>query len=289
MVSLPGIKVKKILYAVLLFCSGWWPLSQGLAWNATGHRLAAQIAYDNLTSQAKERFNGYNHALDKVYRPLSFVNASIWLDILRGEGIEWYEPYHYIDIFYTTEDLPLPPTPKINAIWALEKAVHVLKDPKVNEFDKGISYRIILHVIADVHQPMHAVSRVSAAYPQGDKGGNEVQLGKNSVAHNLHAYWDLGGGAFSNNHYSSMGIGKRAAAIEENFPCKRTTSDFSTWADESHAIAVEIAYNIASGEVPSVKYQRIVRKLSEQRIAQAGCRTATLLNRIARLQDEIED
>src|SRR5262245_29429117 len=49
----------------------------------------------------------------------------------------------------------------------------------------------ILHLIGDVHQPLHVVQRFTK--DNGDRGGNLVRLVGNS---NLHSYWDsrLGSG-----------------------------------------------------------------------------------------------
>jgi hypothetical protein len=255
-------------------------LSQAWSWNASGHRLIAQIAYDNLTPHARARFDAYNHALDKVYEPLSFVNSAVWLDAIRSQGIDWYDKYHYINLFFTTEDIPLPSTTEPNGVWATKQATRILENPKLNDFDKGISLRILLHVVGDLHQPLHAASRVSSLYPNGDKGGTVVILGKNPVAMTLHGYWDAGGGVCKNNHYSVAKIAQKAAEIERRYPCKRTKSEFNAWAEESYALAINIAYRINPGEIPSEKYQRITRKISEQRISMAGCRLAVLMNRI---------
>src|SRR5204863_10051160 len=39
------------------------------------------------------------------------------------------------------------------------------------------------------HQPLHFSTRVSAAQPEGDHGGNDIKLTA-SGASNLHAFWD---------------------------------------------------------------------------------------------------
>jgi hypothetical protein len=34
----------------------------------------------------------------------------------------------------------------------------------------------LLHLVGDVHQPLHATSRYSAAFPDGDEGGNRAKV-----------------------------------------------------------------------------------------------------------------
>ena len=50
--------------------------------------------------------------------------------------------------------------------------------------------RLILHYVGDIHQPLHATSRVNHEYPQGDRGGNSVPLPSVDGAKNLHSVWD---------------------------------------------------------------------------------------------------
>lgn len=44
----------------------------------------------------------------------------------------------------------------------------------------------LLHLIGDIHQPLHAMQRFDRLRPNGDRGGNEIELRTG----NLHAYWD---------------------------------------------------------------------------------------------------
>jgi hypothetical protein len=50
--------------------------------------------------------------------------------------------------------------------------------------------RLLLHYAGDIHQPLHATSRVNKEYPEGDRGGNSVALPSISGAKNLHSVWD---------------------------------------------------------------------------------------------------
>ena len=42
--------------------------------------------------------------------------------------------------------------------------------------EERLSYalRLLIHYIGDIHQPLHAISRVDSKYPKGDAGGNFV-------------------------------------------------------------------------------------------------------------------
>ncbi len=271
-------KHRVIIWTLILFVC---VLTKGQCWNALGHRLIAQIAYNHLTPQAKKVANRYNHALDKVYYPQSLVNAAVWFDSLRDKDKLVFSAMHYISFPYSPDKSKSIPPSKINAILAIEKAKFMLQKPGITDFDKGFSLRILLHVIGDIHQPMHAVNLFSRSFPNGDKGGNFFKLGVNRIAPNLHQYWDRGGGWLSRKRtYSNEQVRRRAYLIEKHWPCKCSKMNLETrvWAKESYLLAIKQAYQIKVGQKPSKQYQREVARLTEQRIALAGCRLGVLLN-----------
>ena len=66
--------------------------------------------------------------------------------------------------------------------------------------DTGVSWdlsdsfhlRLLIHYIGDIHQPLHASSRYTKDYPEGDEGGNafKVHVNASEQITNLHALWD---------------------------------------------------------------------------------------------------
>ena len=59
--------------------------------------------------------------------------------------------------------------------------------------EQAVALCWLLHVLGDIHQPLHASAAFSAValdpvtHPAGDKGGNAIGLGEHG---NLHALWD---------------------------------------------------------------------------------------------------
>ncbi|KTC96567.1 S1/P1 nuclease [Legionella erythra] len=250
------------------------------SWNATGHRLVAQIAYHHLNKEARSQYVRYNHGLDSVFKSQSLVNAAPWMDGLRYMNDLWLQPMHYIDIPYSVDGTELIQPDEVNAVYAIEKAKKVLKDPKASLFNKGFSLRILLHVVGDIHQPLHAISQFSVQHPKGDMGGNLVMLGDNPVGPNLHSYWDNGGGFLKTARLNTKQLNAKAWKIEQRWPChvNNMTLDAKAWSQESYQLAIAKAYQIKNGEKPSNEYQDMVKVTAEQRIALAGCRLAALLN-----------
>lgn len=250
------------------------------SWNATGHRLVAQIAYDQLTSNSKQIFNNYNHALDKVYKSQSWINSAVWLDKLRYQDIQWFAPMHYVDLPFSQDGMPEIIPQEVNAIWAINKSVSLLLNNYATSFDKGVALRILLHVVGDIHQPLHAITRINAEFPKGDRGGNLVLMPGNPIANNLHSYWDKGGGflVMKKQTKNKHAIKSLATQIERRWPCTSfdLTQTPTQWADESYRIAIKKVYSVPIDN----QYQKSAQKISEKRIALAGCRLGALLNDI---------
>lgn len=252
----------------------------GFCWNGLGHRLVAQIAYNHLTAHTKQIANLYNQTLNKGHYHQNFVNAAAWLDWLRDDELL---VKHYINLPFSIDGTPLLPPNKSNAITAIKESILILKNQATVMNEKGFYLRVLLHVVADLHQPMHAVSQFSKFHPYGDKGGNLFRLKSNRIASNLHAYWDKGGGFLTaKQKYSKAQLIRKAYNIEKKWPCELQKMNLNPikWANESHQLALTEAYQLKLGEKPNNAYEKKVKKITEQQIALAGCRLAALLNKV---------
>ena len=50
--------------------------------------------------------------------------------------------------------------------------------------------RFLIHVIGDIHQPLHASTFFSEKYPEGDRGGNLFMVQFQNKTVNWHSVWD---------------------------------------------------------------------------------------------------
>lgn len=263
--------------------------------------MSAYIAYERLTPHARQEVQ----RLLAIPLPLSegadFVRASYWADEVRARMKEQYGysgPYHYIDYPFTTDGTALPanlPEPE-NVVRALGKYVAVLKSPVATDDRKAEALRFVIHFVADAHQPLHAVSRVTRRHPHGDEGGNlfriEDRTTPGDLQYNLHKYWDDGMERFPRMgpDYAPPPMQEIPGAARKAVDANPETSaewrkggaeSYAGWAMESSAIAREFVYRgIKENQAPSSKYQRQALKIAERRIAWAGYRLARLLNEI---------
>jgi hypothetical protein len=199
-----------------------------LAWNSPGHMIVAGLAYDELTSDQQQAvvallklhpdlaplMQGFPTGSTPTDREL-FMASSVWPDLIkRGHpeykdiGYEMDKPavtqvtfdhiqhtgWHFIDLplWVGTGDAPtnLPPAPEANAVGVINVLIKQLgSDEAVSA--KAYDLVWLLHLVGDLHQPLHAVTGITEATPKGDKGGNDVVLlGETNNETELHAYWD---------------------------------------------------------------------------------------------------
>jgi hypothetical protein len=147
----------------------------------------------------------------------------------------------------------------------------------------------LVHLVGDIHQPLHAATRVTAQNPKGDAGGNGFKLA--GVPDNLHWYWDSAAGAF--NFWSPQRplderdrrrLDEFARAITTEFPAEKNTAaqdlNPDVWARESHMLAASVVYDLPENTVPSDAYNTKARAVTRQRLALAGYRLAAVLNEL---------
>ena len=231
-----------------------------------------------------------------------FVNAAHWPDDLRpipefNDSQKGYDfrPLHFIDAPFSDDGTALPAIPTPDIINALQDAVNTLKT-STDDNAKAEALRFLIHFVGDVHQPLHCTTRVSKANPQGDRGGNLVSIkitanGKTKKT-NLHSFWDGGLANFppEGPNFSPPALAKVAAAAAKAVAANPDSdpainlSDptaFQAWADESFALAKDVAYKgIQNGSTPSAAYRKKGVQVAQQRVAWGGYRLAALLNSI---------
>src|SRR4051812_20458499 len=165
------------------------------AWNALGHMVVSQTAYNHLAPAAKAKCDALI-AVPLAYGGLSnntFVTAAVWADDHRtalGNATS-----HYIDLPFsldgTTTNGFVPPA--FDVVQAINQSIAVLQNPASSLTNQATHLRYLLHFVGDLQQPLHCVTAMSSSSPNGDAGGNGFTFAGGSWG-NMHALWDDGGG-----------------------------------------------------------------------------------------------
>ena len=208
--------------------------------------------------------------------------------------------WHFIDLPYSQDGTPLPPTPSPNAqtqIAAFRTALSSAASGDVKSYDLAW----LEHLVGDIHQPLHAITRVGKDTPDGDAGGNFVTLCSAPCRGVLHTFWDRLIGSqdpmpsipapqatpgvypppdFPAELKSAMNAAKTLPAPN---PQLSRVADESVWAKESFEAAKKYVYvpPIGVGTGPftvTPEYLETARNVAKQRVALAAVRLANLLN-----------
>ena len=149
------------------------------AYDAVGHRIIADIAYDNLTDKARAQ-------VDKVLGKKGIVYEATWADEVRSDNKYAYSyQWHYQDLDdnMTSADIKkLIDNPKAEGehlFFALDSLTKRLKTDR----NDAEALKFLVHFVGDLHQPLHMGRK-------DDKGGNKVDFNWFGRKTNLHAVWD---------------------------------------------------------------------------------------------------
>jgi hypothetical protein len=149
------------------------------AYDAVGHRIIADIAYDNLTNKARAQ-------VDKILGRGGMVYEATWADEVRSDNKYVYSyQWHYQDLDdnMTSADIKkLLDNPKAEGehlFFALDSLTRRLRADR----NDAEALKFLVHFVGDLHQPMHMGRK-------DDKGGNKVEFNWFGRKTNLHSVWD---------------------------------------------------------------------------------------------------
>lgn len=143
----------------------------------------------------------------------SFVECSTFADEIKHKGGAYQSGWHFIDTPFLDEGGDISDYDFTFDTHNVTEAIMTISDwaNKADGYQDSFEYqeiqkaglkghseadglstamRLLLHYVGDIHQPLHATSRVNHEYTQGDRGGNSVVLPSVKGAKNLHSVWD---------------------------------------------------------------------------------------------------
>ena len=194
--------------------------------------------------------------------------------------------WHFIDHPYAPSGLPSKPPPAVNAETQIVRMRAALRSTASDDI-KSYDIAWLAHLVGDIHQPLHAISRFTAQHPGGDAGGNLVRFCDTlcDAPTNLHAYWDN----LMGEQTDIAAIHTLAAALlTQPEPVGETNTDVAAWSKLSAELAKHFVYAwpIDTGSNPQTKfsprpdsaYEAQAHNVARRQILLAGYRLAYLLN-----------
>lgn len=259
------------------------------AWWEYGHETIATIAAAEAkpaTRREIARLLSRSSLVETPTCPMRTIEqASVWADCVKqlGDRFSYAYSWHYQNVDVCKPFDPKPACADGNCVSKqIERAKRMLADRKLPTRDRIEAFAFLVHLMGDLHQPLHAGDR-------SDRGGNDVIAAYGQIAGrrtNLHAVWDglLADRAISTPPGGALGV------LADMPPAERAagaTGSVEDWARESWQVARDSAYAGALGDpcgpVPAravldqAKIRALLPPLRLQ-VARGGIRLARLLD-----------
>jgi hypothetical protein len=224
---------------------------------------------DEIKSDTAYKNDGADNGDEPPTGPTASQNKG-YTDHLR------HKYWHFVDSPFTQDGTALPAVPKPNGeteITIFRKALASTKTDALKSYDLVW----LMHLVGDVHQPLHSSTRAGASDLKGDAGGNNVKL--SGSPNELHAFWDGLPGDSSN----PADVIPYASALAPADPALANVKTVATWTSESFEIAKADVYMdpISIGDGPftiTPEYKAKAQQIADQRVALAGERLANIIN-----------
>ena len=316
------MRIAVLISALFLFL--FTSFSPALAWWDEGHMQIAYLAYKRLDPAIKDRVdvllklnpdysNWISGAPDETTAKLyAFVHAATWADDIKakadytndnahdsdaGQNIGYSDHHkhafwHFKDILFSPDGTHLPAPDPVDAITQLKLMIATLPASS-GASDDLRSYDLvwILHLVGDVHQPLHTIGRYTAQISNGDRGGNaEMVIPATGETIALHAYWDRIFGGYSSAFGAVFDADEGGGlAVVTPDPNAARVSDPAVWAQESFELAKKFAYaapisNGTDAVLLTREYETNARNTARSQAALAAARLANLLNQTLALK-----
>lgn len=298
----------------------------GFGWDDVGHKITAYIAWQRMTPQTRERVIEIlrqapeDSTLATFYRPYGveseetrrvdyFMLVATWADIVRDFGSDprfrnevrsrkyHKSNWHYDDTFWKqvagkAEELSGFQEGGI-AVSKLDEFDKLIRSSSAPDRDKAIAIAWIMHLVGDLHQPLHTSARVTDEEPKGDQGGNLFLLTPKGTPRdkqvNLHWFWDsiVGRNVKYKGECEHDFIERTAQKFMKKHPfapvqSKLNFTDFAALQKESFGLATTSVFtaDLIRFAEPSEKYKKKAFAVAEKQLAMAGYRMGELFNAV---------
>lgn len=239
----------------------------GNYWGKTGHRITGKIAEHHLTAKTRR-------ALKDLLGGHSLAFATTFADEIKADRKNArFSPWHYVNYPLGMRYEDSEKSPYGDLMVGMETCIRIVKDKNSPREDRIFYLKMLVHLIGDMHQPMHA-SRGE------DRGGNDIQLQWFGEATNLHRLWDK-------NLIVSYGMTYTELADELNRVSRKERKQIQMgtiydWIHETHELAVTVYNSASSGDKLGYKYAYDYNSLLFQQLQRGGLRMAKVLNELFR-------
>ena len=234
-------------------------------WGPTGHRTIGQIAENHLTKKAKRN-------IEKLLKGESLAFVSTYADEIKSDRhYDSFYTWHYVNMPLDGDYATAEKKPKGDLVTGIEKCIAVLEDKNSTEADKLFYLKMLVHLIGDLHQPMH----IGQAE---DKGGNTIQVQWFGKGTNLHHVWDED--MINKWDMSYTELACNAEELSSAQVKALQEGSIIDWVADTHKLSKKAYNSVQVGEKLSYDYNYNYFTIVRQQLQKGGIRLAKVLNDI---------
>jgi nuclease S1 len=254
------------------------------AWGGDGHRIVAAIAFKLLPP---DKANALDQLLQQSLVDRDFVDAASYADeVIRAEDhANKFGPWHFVDWEDDGSDYSDNVCKPDCIIRELPEQINKAK-AATNRDDKALALSWIIHLMGDLHQPLHVSDRQ-------DRGGNEFAVmyrhhatcRKSSTENGrakveLHSVWDTCLVVELENGESPTQFADRLRAGRTTWHTEGAANgQIMDWAKDTHQLAHSTAFDsIQNGADLGDTYIDVALPVVRDQLFKAGVRLARILD-----------
>ena len=248
---------------ILLFLVTNFTFANDMYWSKTGHRVVGEVAEQHLSKKAKR-------AIESLLDGESLAAVANFGDEIKSDrAYRKFSAWHYVNIPFGKTYAEIEKNEYGDLVQGVNTCLEIIKNEKSSKEDKAFYLKFLVHLIGDLHQPMH-VGRGE------DKGGNDIQLQWFGSGTNLHRVWD-------SNMINENGMSFTELATEYPEMSKEQikflqSGSLLDWVEESHLLAEKVYASVEPGEKLSYRYSYDWWDTAADQLQKGGVRLAAVLN-----------
>lgn len=250
-------------FLLLVFFWSGISFANDMVWSKTGHRVVGEVAQDYLSKKAKR-------AIADLLNGQSLAAVANFADEIKSDRkYSKFSAWHYVNMPADKSYSETEPSEYGDIVQGINTCLDILKDKNSARDDKVFYLKLLIHLIGDLHQPMH-VGRAE------DKGGNDIQLQWFNNGTNLHRVWD-------SNMIDDYGMSFSELATELPVLSKQQVAHLQSgtlldWVAETQVLANKVYDSVEVGEKLRYQYSYQWWNTVETQLQKGGIRLAVVLN-----------
>lgn len=250
---------------VLVLLSFQLTFGNDMVWSKTGHRTTGEVAQKHLSRKAKR-------AINKLLNGQSLAKVSTFGDDIKADrDFKKFSAWHYVNFPADKKYTDVEPSEYGDIVVGIQKCISIVKDKKSSQADKIFYLKLLVHLIGDLHQPMH-VGRLD------DKGGNDIQVQWFSKSSNLHRVWDSN--MIDDYGMSYTELASSLPKLKKKQKIFIQAGTVYDWVEESQDLANKVYDSAEIGDKLYYRYSYVWWGTVETQLQKGGLRLAKVLNDI---------